>query len=678
MHPLFRIILTALVLLAAGSLHGLPGEAPETSSQARLTPELLESLAVVRNAAISPDSRKVLYRLSVPWEAEDEAGAARGELRVVPSEGGAGKVIVAAASDPSSPSWSPDGRWIAFRSSRRWEKSSKRDDSNTRIFVMPADGGEGRPVTPDDLSASGYRWSPDSKSIAFVARDPLTEEEREAEERGEDWTVVEEDFRQRRLRVVDVKTGEVHEVTGPEMAVWEFDWAPDAKHLVLAVTDLPRTDDQYMRQRLVVVPAEGGEPRLLVPAKGKREHPRWSPEGGWIAYLDGTDKHDPSAGTLTVVRAMGGAPRALAPEAEVNFRSLAWTGEEEIAAVGEEGVQSLLALVSTGNGAMKRIVDRDLIVSSISVDREGKRFALVADTPRHPGEVFVLDPGAGGPRRLTSSNESLHGVPIGEQGVFRWKARDGWEIEGVLIKPVGFETGRRYPLLVTPHGGPEFASLNGWQASYVTLGQVAAARGYLVLRPNYRGSTGRGEAFSRGDHRDLGGAEFHDVLDGIRALAEKGWAYPDRVAIAGGSYGGYFAALGATRHSEVFAAAVVFAGITNWISFSGTSDIPVENSWVHWGVESYLDHMSLLWERSPLAHLKEARTPTLILHGANDARVPIGQGIELLTALRLKGVPVRMVSYPREGHGLRERAHRLDASYRVLDWLERYVGESRP
>ncbi|MFQ6618777.1 MAG: alpha/beta hydrolase family protein, partial [Fidelibacterota bacterium] len=201
---------------------------------------------------------------------------------------------------------------------------------------------------------------------------------------------------------------------------------------------------------------------------------------------------------------------------------------------------------------------------------------------------------------------------------------------------------------------------------------LLAAEGYIVFMPNYRGSIGRGVNFSKGDHKDLGGREFQDVLEGIDYLVDQGFVDPERVGMGGGSYGGYFSALAATLYSERFAAAVVFAGISNWYSFTGTTDIPYEMSLVHWNLWTY-DEPQLTWERSPLAHLDKARTPTLIVHGEKDLRVPVGQSRELYRGLEMKGVDTRLVIYPREPHGLREREHQLDFINRVMEWYDTYV-----
>jgi dipeptidyl aminopeptidase/acylaminoacyl peptidase len=222
------------------------------------------------------------------------------------------------------------------------------------------------------------------------------------------------------------------------------------------------------------------------------------------------------------------------------------------------------------------------------------------------------------------------------------------------------------------HGGPEGADLNGWMANPGRWGQMLAGRGFVTFYPNYRGSIGRGVDFSKGDHRDLMGKEFEDMLAGIDHLIKEGMVDGSRVGVGGGSYGGYTSAWAATYRSERFKAAVAWMGISNWYSMTGTSDIFTENSTVHWNAIMY-DNYELYLERSPIRHIKKANTPTLIVHGAVDPRVPIGQSQELYTALKWKGTPVEFVTYPREGHGVQEKAHQLDFMTRVLGWFEKYL-----
>jgi dipeptidyl aminopeptidase/acylaminoacyl peptidase len=407
----------------------------------------------------------------------------------------------------------------------------------------------------------------------------------------------------------------------------------------------------------------------LTETKGKLGPAAFSPDGAHIAFLGATDLHDPTAGVLWVVPSGGGEPRALTEDYEGTGQSLEWIDAKSIALATNEGTRAPILRVGL-DGKRKKVIDT--VCRSFDLAADHRSVACAVESARHPRELFVGELSRGKLGRLTYSNPDLETVELGEREIVRWKAADGLEIEGVLTKPVGYQKGQRYPLAILVHGGPEGVSLDGWNSRAGYPVQLFATRGYVVLEPNYRGSQGRGVAYGKADHKDLGGKEFSDVLAGIEHLAAEGLVDPDKVGMGGWSYGGYFSGLAATKHSEHFKAAMVGAAISNWVSFSGTSEIEHENSLVHWNLWPYDDY-PLVWDRSPMAHVADAKTATLIVHGADDSRVPPEQANELYRALRHKKVQTQVVYYPREGHGLYERAHQIDFANRFLDWFDTHV-----
>jgi dipeptidyl aminopeptidase/acylaminoacyl peptidase len=289
--------------------------------------------------------------------------------------------------------------------------------------------------------------------------------------------------------------------------------------------------------------------------------------------------------------------------------------------------------------------------------------------------VYVLKDNA--PERLTDHNPWLADEAMAEQEVVTYTARDGLELQGLLIHPMDREEGTRYPLITVVHGGPEAHYDDGWLTAYSMAGQMAAARGYAVFYPNYRGSTGRGETFATSSQRDLAGKEFDDIVDGVDALIERGLVDEDRVGVTGGSYGGYATGWMATRYTDRFAAGVMFVGISNNISKWGESDIPEELFLVHSRQRIWEDYMGYL-ERSPIYHAGEADTPLLILHGKEDPRVHPSQSLELYRHIKTRtDTPVRLVFYPGEGHGNRAATARFDYNLRMLRWFDRFLGADR-
>jgi dipeptidyl aminopeptidase/acylaminoacyl peptidase len=631
-----------------------------------LTPEMVVSLRSASQVAISPDGKQIAYVLRVPREEADDPGPSYSEIWMVSTKGGQPRQFTSKPVSSWSPQWSPDGRTLAFLSRR--EAYHKQ----TQVYLIPADGGEARRLTESETGVSQFRWSPDGQWIAYTARDPEPEEVKKAKKAGKDWKVAEKYDRHTRLWVINVATGESRQVTQADLTVWSFAWAPDSKRLLIQASEEPDTDSSYLSKRLYTVAASGGEPKLLCETEGKLGDMAWSPDGGRIAFLGAVDLNDPTSGSLFVVSADGGEANNLTVGYEGTATDVAWRDRNTIAFVAIEGTTTSLNLIPARGGKITKVVTGGPIFSSISFAKDARTFATAASTPSHPPEVFSGSLESKRLTRLTTSNPELQKVRLAQQEVIRWKSVDGMEIEGILVKPLDYEPGKRYPLVLQLHGGPEGVDLNGWTTSYGYPVQLLAARGYMVLKPNYRGSSGRGVAFSKADHKDLGGKEFEDVLAGIDYLDQQGMIDSKRVGTGGWSYGGYFSAWAATRYSDRFAAAVICAAIGNWMSFTGTTDIPREMSLVHWALLPY-DDPQLAWERSPLAYIKNAKTPSLVVHGEKDLRVPPSQGWEIYRALKHAGVETELVTYPREPHGLRERAHQLDFIKRALDWFDRYL-----
>lgn len=639
-----------------------------------LTPEMVVAMRGVGEVALSPDGSRVAYVVRVPRERGDKRGQAHQEIWVVAASGGAPRRYTPPKQRAWAPAFSPDGMQLAFLSNRPTPGAEESDDDTVDLFVMDVGGGEARRVTDGESSIIAYRWAPDGTRMAFTAEDAKTEEEKEDDKAGRDHVVVDANPRPQRLWLLDVSTGTRTRVTSNDVHVLGFDWTPDGTRVALRVTEVPRVDEDYMYSRLALVPAAGGVPAPLVHTQGKLGNPAVSPSGRWVAWLGASDLHDPFAGSVFVSPIDGGEAVEVTRGHVGVATSVDWSDDQTLVVATTRGTETVLELVPRRGGPPRVAVSKGPVFGDVAVSRTGGFVALAGSTPACPAEVHAgrLEGGKTRLRRLTTTNPEIEGIQLGSQEVVRWRAADGLEIEGILVKPLGFLPGQRYPLVVVVHGGPEGCYTNGWITSYGNWTQLLASTGYLVLLPNYRGSIGRDESFERGDHGDLMGAEFGDILAGIDHLVERGWVDPERVGIGGGSYGGYTAAWAATAHPEQFAAAVDFCGITNWLSMQGTSDIPEENALVHWNRPFY-ENTDLYWERSPLAHVRDCRTPLLLLHGEEDARVPIGQSVELYTALRLLGREVEFVRYPREGHGLREAAHQLDFLQRSLAWFDRHL-----
>ncbi len=660
-----RLRLPCALLISLATLSAL--YAPAEATPSLLTPEMVVDLRHVTAVSVSPDGDAVAYTLEVARKESDEPGDSYSELWVASLEDGKARHFAGNSEEINSPAWSPDGELISFRAER--ENVYK----GVQIYAIPARGGEARLLTRQDGDVKSYRWSPNGAWIAFAAKAHDSEARKKEKDAGQDWVVWGEEPKHRHLWLLNVETGESRRLFDTGLDAREIHWTPDGRSVVFQGTTTAMIDDEYMFTRIYRVPAAGDqEPEVVVPTEGKLGHMAISPDGEKLAYLGATSLNDPIAQSLLVAPLTGGPSHNLTEGYEGSGANLAWRDDDTIALLSVEGEGHALHDVSAQSGE-RTAADLDgLVVRQFDYNTAAGVLAIAAESAAHPAELFLRESDGSPLRRLSRHNSALEDVRLAHQEVVQWKGAEDWDIRGVLTYPLDYEEGQRYPLVLQVHGGPEGVNLDGWTTTPGYPVQLLAAQGYAVLQPNYRGSSGRGVAFSKADHDDLGGAEFEDILAGVDALVERGIADPDRVGTGGWSYGGYMSAWAATRHSHRFQASVVAAGLTNWIAFAGTTDIPYEMSLVHWN-SWWLDEPELHWERSPLAHIDKARTPTLVVTGAEDKRVHPEQSMELHTALRVKDVPTQMVFYPREPHGLDERAHRLDFIGRTLGWFEKYL-----
>jgi dipeptidyl aminopeptidase/acylaminoacyl peptidase len=657
--------------MRAAVLVSLFGLAPPVATQeGRFTPELVARLSSVTAARLSPDGTRSAYVLAVPRRAGvDEDGAAWSELWVADVDGSRTRAYVAGKGTVSAPLFTPDGRELAFLAKRGADKE-------TSLYLIPLDGGEARPAVALAGAIEGFDLAPDGRRVVCLAS-AAKEAAREAlRDKGFRQEVFEEDGRPNELWIATLDGSAPPRRVPFEGHPRDVRWSPVDERLLVSWTPTTLVDDDYVQKRVRVVDGVGGAVLADIENPGKLGPIAWSPDGTRVALIAAGDEHDPSAGRLCVAPATGGVPVDLRPGLEADALDFAWQGPDALLVVTHAGLWSRLEklVLAAGGAEVKVLVEGGgPILTSLHLAADGQSAVFVAHAPAFPPEVLYMRHGEREPRRLTHSNPELAGLRFARQEGLTYAARDGLQLEGVLIHPLERAEGARLPLILNVHGGPESHVSNGWLTSYSNPGQVAAARGFAVFQPNYRGSTGRGVAFSKLGQGDPAGKEFDDLLDAVDHLIATGLVDGARVGVTGGSYGGYATAWCSTRFSERFAAGVMMVGIANKISKVGTTDIPDEEFMVHALKRPWDDWQGLL-ERSPIYHAAESKTPLLILHGKDDPRVHPSQSRELYRHLKLRGqAPVRLVLYPGEGHGNRRAAARLDYALRSLQWFEHYL-----
>ena len=649
----------ALTLLISLSLNAQNG----------ITPEQIAEMKVVTSSTISDDGSYIAYTVSVPADPYTDNSPNSNHLYILDVEEGTTKPYYTSGS-VASVQFRPGMQTVSFLTQRS-------GDQTRSLFEIPVDGGEAVKLFSFDRNIVSYTWHHDGNHIAFVAFDAA---ESSASPLPYKADVFEENQPQRRGFITNVARDDhiPHQIQ-IDGSIYMIAWSPDGSYLAVSAAPTPTVDDSFMAQQVFVVEYRTREVVAEVNNEGKLGQIVWSPDGERLALRAGANINDPIDGRILIVSARGGVPQMIDADFEGKYEQILWDDNDRIHFLASESTSARLGSISIdGSNKNSYFFTDEHAISSFSRNNAGD-FSFVASSPSHPNEVHFLSSASGSqPQRLTHNNLWLNSVELGVQEVVTYEARDGeFMIDGMLIYPVGYEAGTRVPVITVVHGGPEAHYSNGWLTAYSMPGQMAAAKGYAVFYPNYRGSTGRGIDFIFSSQADLAGKEFDDVVDGVDYLIDQGIADPDRIGVTGGSYGGYASAWMSTYYSDRFAAAVMFVGISNNLSKWGTSDIPEELYLVHsrermW--ESDAKWMNYL-KRSPVYWVSRAQTPILIMHGSNDTRVHPAQSLELYRHLKVRRpeVPARLVFYPGEGHGNSRASAKFDYNYRMLEWFDTYL-----
>jgi len=624
------------------------------------TVDELLSLKRVGSPAISPDGRQVAYTVR---ETDWDDNAYETQIWIVPAAGGEPRQITRGDKAGSSPAWSPDGRWLAFATDR----GAKR-----QVYRIDPTGGEAEALTSAEDGVSRFAWSPDGAQIAYTAIDPEPEAIKERNKKYGEFEIEDQDHRMTHLWVLDVATKQARRLTEGAFTLGSFDWSPDGASIAFdhRVNDDPANGGTA---DISVVSVATGAVRALVTQDGPDSNPVWSPDGTRIAF--DTAMANPSFyytnGLIATVPAAGGAIDVLTTAFDEDASLVAW-GPPGIFFSAAQRTASALFRLDPATKQFARLGPEGALLYGFSFTHDFGTVAYVYGDARTYAELAVAPAASMNGRLLTRLGAQLDGWTLGTSEVISWKSRDGTTIEGVLHKPAGFQTGRRYPLLVVIHGGPTGISRPGRiSTNSVYPIPIWLARDVLVLEPNYRGSAGYGAKFRALNVRNLGIGDAWDVTSGIDALVDQGLVNKDMVGAMGWSQGGYISAFLTTHDSERFKAISVGAGISDWMTYYVNTDI-------HPFTRQYLkatpwDDPKIYADTSPITYIKQARTPTQIQHGQNDPRVPIPNAYELYQGLRDQGVPVRLIVYKGFGHGLTKPKANRAAMEHNLEWFDTYL-----
>jgi dipeptidyl aminopeptidase/acylaminoacyl peptidase len=635
-----------------------------------LKPEDVVDIRTVSDVQVSADGRWVAFVVAEPADPTKPQKARDTNIWVVPADGSQpARPFAASPKSDTHPRWSPDGRYLAFLSDRG-EPGGKEKEAKNQVYLMRTDGGEAEQLTNLKGEVTDLRWSRDGKMIAFTLHDPDTEVEQKAHKQGYDENFVDHRYKFSRLWVVTLADRKAEQVTKQDLQVSEFDWSADGAALAVSVSPTPRTDDNYWHARLVVVRRLTGEiVRSL--SDDFAGHVRWSPNGLTIAFQE----YSPNriASWLAVVPAAGGPSRPLLKGDTGTVRDFQWEEDSKhlVTEFNQRTHDQFLRVDSSDGSSTEIPAETALPAAEFACSLDGRTIAYARGAEDSPPDVWAYRAG-GTPGRLTGLNPQAKDWRLGALKEISWKNQtDGTTIYGVLVTPPEFKTGQTYPTIVEVHGGPQWAWWSGWLGSWHEWAQLLASNGYVVFLPNPRGSTGQGWKFAEANRDDWGGGDFRDIMDGVDYLIGQKIADPNRLGIGGWSYGGFMTSWAVTQTSR-FKAAVVGAAVTNLFSFDGTTDI-TPSFLRQYFLDLPFSRRADYDQHSAMTFLKNCKTPSLILHGEMDERVPTSQGWEFYNGLRMLGVPAEMVTYPREHHGFHERAHQADVLTRLLAWYDKYL-----
>jgi dipeptidyl aminopeptidase/acylaminoacyl peptidase len=631
-----------------------------------ISPEELADRVMPSDAGIAPDGSRVAF-VAAPV---GKKGEHRSRAIWIAESGQPARQLTAGTADDHAPRWSPDGTRLLFQSDRL-----KPGDDEQRLFLLPLGGGEARPLGDLSGELSQPAWSPDGRFVAVLRQDPESPEAKARKKDRDDAVVVEEEPRFTRLWVIDVESGKARCLTAGEREVRGFAWAPDGKSLVAISTDAVEYDAVLRAGDVWQIAVAGGLPRHIACLRTMPSSPVvLETESGLVVAMLADGHRDQPSDSIWVVPLGGGDARNLMPGLTGVVEEIAPLpgAPGQVAARIIERTHGRIYAVDVTDGTLTpltppALAEQGSVLDGITFAANGRRVAAIWSDATTPEEVYLGDV-QGAIEPVTSFGEAFRGRLQPTEHV-TWLS-DGVEIEGILTYPAGYQPGVRYPLVVEIHGGPSWQWEDRAMLDWHDWAQMLASRGYAVLMPNPRGSTGYGHAFQQMLQDDVGGGESRDLVAGALAMVERGIADQDRLGIAGWSWGGYLTAWTITQ-TDIFRAAVMGAGLSNMVSDHGQGDIPSANLLYYPG-QPY-DHIDSYWNSSPIRYVAAVRTPTLILHGDEDARVHPAQGMEFFRALKIRGVPVRFVRYPREKHGFEERAHQIDLMQRIIDWFEQHL-----
>jgi len=624
----------------------------------------LDSLPSVKNidqVAISPDGTQVAYIVDGQLSVATVADATSHQIAT-------GQKL--AARDVA---WSADSRHIT------WLADLEGDTPASQLWTALLDGSGLMKLADFNGYAQTPRYSPDGTKVAVLYIEGIPRVAGPLQPMTPLAGVVGEKIFEQRITVVDLNTKNVRQVSPPDVYVYEYDWTPHSKGWV-AIAAHGSGDNNWWIARLYLVNADNGQLQEIYKPKWQIAEPHVSPDGKSVAFIEGLMSDEGlTGGDVHVVSVTSGSARNLTPGIKASPSSIAWTAGGSISVVANVDGNSGYAVVpETGyregsswngwTGEEMIATSTDAWVPSASFSRDGSSSAVVRQSANTPPEVWAGPMGAW--KQITHLNKGIK-ANWGESRNVHWMNGDT-RVQGWLMFPKDFDPAKKYPLIVSVHGGPAWACTSQWHRGGMSDMRAASLMGWFVLCPNPRGSYGQGESFTQGNIKDFGGGDYRDIMAGVDAMIKDYPIDSKKLGIRGHSYGGYMA-MWAPTQTQRFAAAVAGAGLSDWLSYYGLNDI---DEWMipFFGASIY-DDPAVYQKSDPIQLVNNVKTPTLILVGDRDGEVPMEQSVEWYHALQAMKVPTKMVVYPNEGHLFYRPADARDYTLRTLQWFEQWFAK---
>jgi dipeptidyl aminopeptidase/acylaminoacyl peptidase len=706
------------------------GLASAALAQTKHTPTIDESLSLkgISGTAISPDGRYIAYRLrETDWEGNQYVR----QLWIVNVETGKSFQLTRGKKSIDGFEWSPDSRWLAFTTEREQsaivppepekkgadKKEEKKDEKSEaakddkkaakpgedkpgddkpgkpaahQLWLISPEGGEAWQLTRHETDVQSFHWSKDGKQMAFTASTIESKADKDRKEKYSEYEVFEEDFKQSQLWTVDVSVAEsnflpvkARQITrDPKLNIDDFAWSPDSTLIAFGATANPFLAFSGDQDIYVADLAHDNAVHKIVALDGPDSNPVFSPDGKQIAFVTAlgaqyfyyTNGHLATVDVDKVLAKTATTPadvRDLTAKFDEDPRLIDW-GPDGIYFAGLQKTTGHLFRLDPSNLQITRISSPDTFIGEdASLTKDFKTVAVIAEDGSHMAELYVSPVDHFAPRKLTDFTAQVRDWTLGTAEVVSWKSQDGATIEGILHKPADYDPAKKYPLLVLIHGGPTGISLPTLAPgdTYYPV-QIFLSKGALVLQPNYRGSAGYGAAFRALNVRNLGVGDMWDVMSGVDSLIKKGIVDPAKLGSMGWSEGGYISAF-LTTHTDRFKAISVGAGISDWMTYYGNTDItPFTRQYLH---ATPWDDPAVYAKTSPITTIKQAKTPTLIQHGSVDKRVPAPNGFELFRGLQDQHVPSRLILYQGFGHPITKPKSNRAVMQSNLDWFSHYI-----